>query len=101
MFLSHFEGTRREKNTNISHLAPEWEKITGAKEVSRASCIVSDEVWVKSTNIPNRFISWIVSWPKFVKPWFLTGSVPSSDTAESPLKDYWLVNSNAPILCIN
>ena len=39
----------------------EWEKMTGARLMSRVWCIVADEAWDKSTMTPNRFISLITN----------------------------------------
>ena len=53
---------------------------------SMTSCMVSLEVWVMSTIIPNLFISYTTWNPNSDKPLLLTGTSPDSDTAESPLK---------------
>lgn len=37
--------------------AAEWEKITDARDTSRARCAVASETWDKSTIMPRQFIS--------------------------------------------
>jgi len=56
----------------------EWEKITGAVEVSSASCIVPGETWLRSTSIPRRFISRTTSRPKSLNPPCTGSSVAES-----------------------
>ena len=52
--------------------------MTGAREASRASLIVSTEVWDRSTSIPSRFISATTSRPNGERPPCRGTSVPES-----------------------
>lgn len=63
-----------------SHTAreDEWEKITGATDVSSAARIVVAATCERSTSMPDRFISRTTSWPKGESP-----PTPGSSVAES------------------
>ncbi len=69
-----FSGRRRSTSSgtlrgwSVTARADEWEKITGASVTSRTSCIVSGDVWDRSTSMPRRFISRITSRPNRVSP---------------------------------
>ncbi|CAM5402137.1 hypothetical protein SALBM217S_06940 [Streptomyces griseoloalbus] len=58
--------------------AEEWEKITGAVLVSRASRMVVAATWERSTSMPSRFISRTTSRPNADSP-----PTPGSSVAES------------------
>jgi hypothetical protein len=71
--LSTSSGTLRGLSQRAS--AEECEKITGARDASRAACIVDGETWDKSTSMPRRCISATTSRPKSVSPPGTTSSV--------------------------
>ena len=74
--------------------AEEWEKMTGASETRSASCIVSSEVWERSTSMPSRFISRTTSSPKRVRPPWRAVSV--AESAQSRVFPWVRVMYRAP-----
>ena len=56
----------------------EWEKITGATDVTSASRMVVAATCERSTSMPRRFISRTTSWPKAVRPPTAGSSVAES-----------------------
>ena len=69
-------GTLRGWSVSSRH--DEWEKMTGARVVSRASDIVSGETWERSTSMPRRFISATTPRPTSVRPPWTAASVAES-----------------------